>query len=161
MQFGGGAEGCLANNAWRQTKPSCVPRLEGNTEEAHRWGNRTINVGGTWNAPAPQFTDSSATDRLAPPAGYTMIYDAAGNLTYDNYSGSGTRAYDGENRLTSAQDFFGQTSTYACDGDGKRARRAVACGGAVWQVYGALSQEWPLSYSSPPVHPLILWESYS
>jgi hypothetical protein len=91
MQFGSGAEGCLTNNAWRQTKPSCVPRLEGNTEEAYRWGNRTINIGGTWNAPAPQFTASSATIRLAPPVGYTMSYDAAGNLTYDNYSGSGAR----------------------------------------------------------------------
>jgi RHS repeat-associated protein len=101
-----------------------------------RWGNRTVNAGGTWNAPAPQFTASAATNRLAPPAGYTMSYDAAGNLTYDNYTGAGTRAYDAENRMTSAQDFYGQTSTYKYDADGKRVSRRVAAGAEVWQVYG-------------------------
>jgi hypothetical protein len=54
-----------------------------------RWGNRTVNAGGTWNAPAPQFTADSANNRLAAPAGYTMSDDAAGNLTYDNYTCAG------------------------------------------------------------------------
>ncbi len=56
----------------------------------------------TWNAPAPHLTPVPATNRLAPPAGYTMTYDAAGNLVYDNYTGAGSRAYDAENRMTSA-----------------------------------------------------------
>jgi RHS repeat-associated protein len=100
-----------------------------------RWGNRTIDPG-TYGVPEPQFTASTATNRLSPPAGYTMTYDAAGNLTFDNYTGAGTRTYDGENRMTSAQDYYGQTSTYAYDGEGKRVRRTVAGGASVWQVYG-------------------------
>lgn len=102
-----------------------------------RWGNRTVNAGGTWNAPAPPFTVNPATNRLAPPAGYTMNYDAAGNLTYDNYTGAGSRAYDAEGRMTSAQDYYGQTTVYGYDADGKRVRRGVAGGAEVWQVYGA------------------------
>jgi RHS repeat-associated protein len=101
-----------------------------------RWGNRTVNAGGTWNAPASQYTASGTTNRLAPPAGYTMTYDAAGNLTFDDYAGAGTRAYDAENRMTTAQDFYGQTSTYTYDADGRRVRRRVANGAEVWQIYG-------------------------
>ena len=101
-----------------------------------RWGNRTVNVGGTWNAPVPQFTASSATNRLTPPSGFTMSYDNAGNLTYDDYTGAGTRTYDAENRMTSAQDFYGQTSTYTYDADGHRVARSVAGGAGVWQIYG-------------------------
>jgi YD repeat-containing protein len=101
-----------------------------------RWGNRTVNAGGTWNAPAPQFTASAATNRLSPPAGYTMTYDPAGSLTYDNYTGAGTRTYDAENRMTSAQDFYGQTSVYSYDAESQRVRRQVAGGASVWQIYG-------------------------
>ena len=32
-----------------------------------------------------------------------MNYDGAGNLTTDTYSGNGSRTYDAENRMTSAQ----------------------------------------------------------
>ncbi|MDQ3802234.1 MAG: discoidin domain-containing protein [Acidobacteriota bacterium] len=103
-----------------------------------RWGNRTINAANTTNAPEPQFTASAATNRLAPPAGFTMNYDAAGNLTYDNYTGAGTRGYDAEGRMTSAQFVSGQlqTAVYAYDSDGRRVRRGLGVGGEVWQVYG-------------------------
>ena len=101
-----------------------------------RWGNRTINVAGTQNAPAPQFTPIAATNRLAPPAGFTMTYDTAGNLVYDDYTGAGTRSYDAENRMTSARDFSTQTSTYTYDADGRRVRRRVSGGAEVWQVCG-------------------------
>jgi RHS repeat-associated protein len=101
-----------------------------------RWGNRTVDAAVTANAPEPAFTASASTNRLSPPAGYMMTYDAVGNLINDNYTGAGTRAYDGENRMTSAQDYQGQTSSYAYDADGKRVRRSVAAGASVWQVYG-------------------------
>ncbi len=104
-----------------------------------RWGNRTIDPS-TWGAPEPQFTASTSTNRLSPPGGYTMTYDAAGNLTYDNFTGAGTRVYDAENRMTSAQDFYGQTSVYAYDGDGRRVSRTVVGGATVWQVYGMGSE---------------------
>jgi YD repeat-containing protein len=65
-----------------------------------------------------------------------MTYDPAGNLTYDNYTGAGSRSYDAENRMTSAQDFYGQVSTYAYDSGGARVRIKVAGGAEVWQVYG-------------------------
>jgi RHS repeat-associated protein len=99
------------------------------------WGNRTIDQS-SWNVPKPNFTVSTSTNRLQPPAGYTMTYDAAGNLTFDDFTGAGTRAYDAEGRLTSAQDIYGQTSAYAYDADGRRVRRSAGSGAAVWQVYG-------------------------
>ncbi|MDQ3802272.1 MAG: hypothetical protein M3416_00215, partial [Acidobacteriota bacterium] len=103
-----------------------------------RWGNRAINAANTTNAPEPQFTASAATNRLSPPAGYTMAYDTAGNLTTDTYTGSGTRTYDAENRMTSAQFVSGQaqTAAYTYDADGKRVKRHLGAGGEVWQVYG-------------------------
>jgi RHS repeat-associated protein len=100
-----------------------------------RWGNRTINAGLTWGAPAPQFTADPATNRLSPPAGYTMSYDTAGNLTFDNYTGQGTRAYDAEGRMKQAQDIYQNWSTYTYDADGRRVKRATAYG-ETWQVYG-------------------------
>jgi RHS repeat-associated protein len=107
-----------------------------------RWGNRTINAAGTANAPAPQYAASSSTNRLSAPAGYTMSYDAAGNLTYDNYrggqGGGGARAYDAENHMTSAQFVSGvlQTAIYTYDAFGNRTRRNTGAGGEVWYVYG-------------------------
>ena len=100
-----------------------------------RWGNRTINASLTWGAPAPQFTADPTTNRLSPPAGYTMSYDAAGNLTFDNYTGQGTRAYDAEGRMKQAQDIYQNWSTYTYDADGRRVKRATAYG-ETWQVYG-------------------------
>ena len=108
-----------------------------------RWGNRTINAA-TTNAPEPQFTASSATNRLGVPAGYTdrMDYDAAGNLINDTYTsygrtdGTPTRLYDAENRLTTAKDGSLQVvSSYSYNADGQRTRRKVN-GVETWQVYG-------------------------
>jgi RHS repeat-associated protein len=107
--------------------------------EYDRWGNRTINaVNTTDGIPEPQFTVDTATNRLGVPGGYAgvMQYDAAGNLTNDTHTGYGTRSYDAENRMTSAQDVYGQTSTYTYDAGGRRTRRRIAGGGEVWQVYG-------------------------
>ena len=111
-----------------------------------RWGNRTINAAGTqvfganptYSIPEPQFTANAANNRLSPPAGYTMSYDAAGNLTSDTYTGSGTRSYDAEGRMTSAQFLSGQlqTAVYTYDADGRRVKRDAGAAAEVWQVYG-------------------------
>ena len=64
-----------------------------------------------------------------------MTYDASGNLTFDSYTGAGSRAYDAENRMTSAADSYNGTSTYTYDADGHRIKRANIYG-ETWQVYG-------------------------
>jgi RHS repeat-associated protein len=104
-----------------------------------RWGNRTINAANSWGGvPEPQFTVDSATNRLSVPNGATgvMNYDANGNLYNDTYTGFGTRNFDAEDRVTSAQDVYGQTSTYTYDAGGLRVRKRIAGGTEQWQVYG-------------------------
>lgn len=127
-----------------------------------RWGNRTINAGGTWLGPLPatpaptpapsdlvnekQFdkTDLQNTNRLYAPGDIAlgmshrrMQYDEAGNLTRDDYTGGGARAYDAEGRVTSAEFVAGQTQTasYTYDADGRRVKRSLGAGGDVWQIY--------------------------
>jgi RHS repeat-associated protein len=106
-----------------------------------RFGNRTVDANNTWNAPAPQFGVNPATNRLTAPAGYSMSYDAAGNLVNDSYSAYGsptgqqTRYYDAENRMVSAQINSSQSAAYTYDGEGRRVKRNAGTG-EVWQVYG-------------------------
>ena len=64
-----------------------------------------------------------------------MQYDNAGNLTYDSYTGQGTRLYDAENRMTAAQDLNQSWSYYTYDGDGRRVSRNIN-GAETRQVYG-------------------------
>jgi len=102
-----------------------------------RYGNRTIDQANTWGTgiPKPNFGVDTNTNRLTPPAGYTMSYDAVGNLTFDNSDGiGGTRTYDAENRMKQAW-ANNQWQTYNYDGDGHRVRRNVN-GTETWQVYG-------------------------
>ncbi len=118
-----------------------------------RYGNRTINVGGTWvNDPNPpanpivpekEFAADANTNRLLVPAGKTgtMSYDNAGNLVYDSYTDfakGGGRTFDAENRMVAGQFFDGQVraATYVYDGDGKRVKRDNGLGVVTWQVYG-------------------------
>ena len=126
-----------------------------------RWGNRTVNAEGTWLGPLPpapaptptpselvnekQFdkSDFQNTNRLYAPGDTALLmgqrlmqYDGAGNLINDDYTGGGTRAYDAENRMTSAQTGPSQTASYAYDADGRRVKRLVGGAGEVWQVYG-------------------------
>ena len=64
-----------------------------------------------------------------------MDYDAAGNVINDTYSGAGSRAYDGENRMTSGWGGNSQSQLYSYDGRGQRITRTVD-GVTSWQVYG-------------------------
>ena len=64
-----------------------------------------------------------------------MSYDPAGNVTYDNYTGAGTRTYDAVNRIVSAQANATQTAFYTYDGNGQRVKRNTGSG-EVWRVYG-------------------------
>ncbi len=104
-----------------------------------RWGNRTIHQTNTWGdgINKKQFNVSASNNnRLEVPVGQvgTMTYDAAGNLITDTYTGTGTRVYDAENRMTEAQDSYG-TSYYTYDADGHRTRRKIN-GQETWQIYG-------------------------
>jgi RHS repeat-associated protein len=100
-----------------------------------RWGNRTIDqVNTTANVPKPNFGVNTTNNRLTAPAGYSMSYDAAGNLTTDTYTGEGNRTYDAENRMKQAW-ANNQWQTYSYDGDGRRIKRIVN-GTETWQVYG-------------------------
>jgi RHS repeat-associated protein len=118
-----------------------------------RWGNRTINAGGTsgYGVNNKQFdaNDLACTNRLYAPGDTTgqctpkpesqrqMRYDEAGNLKYDTYSGQAAqRTYDAENRMTMEQSSATSVfSYYAYDADGHRARRNTY-GQETWQVYG-------------------------
>ena len=118
-----------------------------------RYGNRTINAGATSSGINSQaFEVDTTTNRLLATGDSAltganlpqrkMRYDAAGNLTNDNWSSYGssspgaiTRTYDAENRMTSAWDSSGGISYYTYNADGKRVRRKI---GSVetFQVYG-------------------------
>ena len=75
-----------------------------------RYGNRKIKPA-SWGTGinTKQFDVDPNTNRLIVPAGQTgvMNYDAAGNLTNDTYSSYGSRTYDAENKMTSAQELCG------------------------------------------------------
>lgn len=125
-----------------------------------RYGNRTINQGGTTqNAGinSQQFTVDANNNRLGVPTNRpeVMGYDAAGNLTTDTYtaagtSGAGGRSYDAENRMTQATDAYNNpVASYTYDAEGKRVRRNLS-GQETWQIYGAggeLLAEYPASSS--------------
>jgi RHS repeat-associated protein len=112
--------------------------------EYDRYGNRQIRAATTTaNINRQQFEVEAATNRLVAPGDLSrsmsqrqMRHDAAGNLTFDSYTGTGSRIYDAENRMTTASDTSGQTSTYTYDADGRRVRRNTASQGEVWQIYG-------------------------
>jgi RHS repeat-associated protein len=101
-----------------------------------RWGNRTINQASSWGAGVskPNFSVDQVNNRLRVPAGYTLGYDAAGNVTFDNYSGEGQRLYDANNRLIQAW-ANNQWQVYTYDANGSRVRRRVN-NQETWQVYG-------------------------
>jgi len=102
-----------------------------------RWGNRTIHQTNTWGAeiPKPNFGVDTLTNRLTVPTGYSMIYDAAGNLITDTYTGAGNRVYDAENKMRQAWGGNNQWQYYTYDADGHRTRRKID-GQETWQIYG-------------------------
>jgi RHS repeat-associated protein len=101
-----------------------------------RYSNRLVDQTNTFGdgISKPDFGLDVNTNRLTAPAGYTMTYDAAGNLTNDTYTGQGQRTYDAENRMKQAW-ANNQWQTYSYDGDGRRVKRLVN-GTETWQVYG-------------------------
>jgi len=102
-----------------------------------QYGNRTLSGWFGTGIPGQSFSVDTNTNRLGVPSGSygSMQYDANGNLTYDTYSGNGTRNYDAENRMVSATNNGGQTSIYTYDADGHRVRRN-SFNSETWQVYG-------------------------
>lgn len=124
-----------------------------------RWGNRTINGAGTFSPtanpgtiPEPGYgVDPAHNNRLTAPAGFSLTYDAAGNVLTDTLAGaSDARVYDAENRMTAAR---GGLSQYRYNADGQRVRRYEAPT-ETWQVYGfdgELLAEYPSG--STPANP--------
>jgi len=125
-----------------------------------RWGNRTIDTMASFGYANIAFTVDTANNRLGKPGGSTctgtksgMCYDAAGNLTFDDYSvsaGAGERTYDAENRMATAA---GGAHIYTYDANGQRTRRKIS-GTETWQVYGfggELLAEY--AYNSSPSSP--------
>ncbi|MFL6207266.1 MAG: RHS repeat-associated core domain-containing protein [Pyrinomonadaceae bacterium] len=110
-----------------------------------RFGNRTINAAGTTSIAGVSntvFTVDTSTNRLGVPANQsgTLTYDAAGNQTFNSYSGSAAVRYDydAENRLTESYNNVGAGQTvsrYVYDSDGRRTRR-ITGGQETWQLYG-------------------------
>jgi RHS repeat-associated protein len=121
-----------------------------------RWGNRTIDQNVTIGTPlkpqfelGPQAPDQEVAepsnrlygqgDNARAASQKTMRYDAAGNLVYDIYQGGlgggGTRSYDAENRMVTAQINSTQSAAYTYDADGRRMKRNTGWV-EVWQVYG-------------------------
>lgn len=113
-----------------------------------RFGNRTIeqaNTSAGLNSTQFDRTEMYSTNRIYAPGDTAlpmpqrrMQYDAAGNLTFDNYTGQGGRSYDAENRMTLA---FGNgfSQFYSYDGEGNRVKRTVN-GVETWQVYSVGGQ---------------------
>jgi RHS repeat-associated protein len=102
-----------------------------------QYGNRTIDQANIIGAvPHPEFAVDQNTNRLGVPNGQpgAMTYDAAGNLTFDSYTGEGSRVYDAENRMTQAW-ANNQWQVYSYDAGGRRVKRNVS-GTEIWQVYG-------------------------
>jgi RHS repeat-associated protein len=131
-----------------------------------RFGNRTINAGGTES----YFTNGQGQrearqdiinelqygvrtaknqlmhsgDNVNDPshASNRLRYDAVGNLVFDNYTqGAQWRGYDADNRVQTIKDCETCTERvrYSYDADGKRVKRLMAVGASwaeTWQVYG-------------------------
>ncbi len=111
-----------------------------------RWGNRQIDLNQTWGGPgSTQFdmNEVANTNRIyaAGPTSDTslpmnqrqMRYDASGNLTYDTWTGQGSRTYDAENRMTGSAGV--SAASYVYDADGHRVKRIVGST-ETWQIYG-------------------------
>jgi RHS repeat-associated protein len=104
-----------------------------------RWGNRRIDTAVTYgigiNKKAVDVNPN--TNQLLVPSGQSGLieYDAAGNLKNDTYTGAGARAYDAENKITSAGGWDNQSQLYSYDGSGQRIKR-TAYGVQTWHVYG-------------------------
>src|ERR1043166_9358712 len=111
-----------------------------------RWGNRLIDNANTYGTGINNlaFEKQDAKNRLFAPGDVALgdgspqrriDYDLAGNQTKNTYTGYGTAAYDGENRITSIQNNQSGSSIYVYDGNGQRIKRTTA-GIETWQVYG-------------------------
>jgi RHS repeat-associated protein len=121
---------------WLGEYQNAATNTAGQDYSYDRFGNRSMTGWGTGTSNQPFSVDTS-TNRLGVPSGQygVMQYDAAGNLTNDTYSGTGTRSYDVENRMVSATNNAGQQSIYTYDAEGRRVRRN-SYGQETWQAYG-------------------------
>lgn len=131
------------------------------------FGNRTVSSAG--GAPSRQFDggDFARTNRLYAPGDTSlpmnqrhMRYDAAGNLTYDDYSdtkSAGGREYDAENRMTSAWGGDPVSGTYqnfySYDGDGRRVKSITGSGGKTTVFVYDAAEQLVAEYASSTAQP--------
>ena len=126
--------------SWVNAGGGWLPQSYAQRYKYDRWGNRTIDTPGTWGIGINRkaFDVNTSNNRLTMPVGQTgmMTYDAAGNLTFDNYTNTASHnyQYDAENRLKQAM-VGSTTNTYYYDADGRRVRRVTGAT-ETWQVYG-------------------------
>lgn len=128
------------NRLQRVNEYTANPALDWQQEFVYdQWGNRTIHQTNTWGTGINKkaFTVNPSSNRLGKPSGQlgTMIYDEAGNLTTDSYSGYGAATFDAENRMIAGQDSYAGWSYYTYNADGQRSRRKIN-NLETWQVYG-------------------------
>jgi YD repeat-containing protein len=105
-----------------------------------RYGNRRIDEPNTTQALRPPAGQNPTInpDNNRYHAGQGYSYDTAGNLTSDVRGFA--LSYDGENRLTQANDGqAGGLSTYSYDGDGRRVKKVTGAVTTVF-VYNASGQ---------------------
>jgi RHS repeat-associated protein len=135
------SEQSLGNGHICLSRPGCPGSpLWSQSYKYDSWGNRVVNQS---LIPNPYVSKTYDVDwqhnRLKVPDSQTgtMVYDAAGNLIADSYTGVGmpsSASYDANNKMTSAQsgaDVF----TYNYAADGSRVRRKIL-NVETWQIYG-------------------------
>ncbi|NOT61489.1 MAG: RHS repeat-associated core domain-containing protein [Acidobacteria bacterium] len=144
---------------WVNPAEGWLPQSYSQRYKYDRWGNRQLNVVATWGIGINRkdFGKNDTNNRLTAPVGQSgmMTYDAAGNLTFDNYSTPIPQCYeyDAENRLKNVKlnnCSNAVTHTYTYEADGKRTRRNVN-GVETWLIYGLGSElvaEYPVGGTS-------------
>ena len=137
--------------SWVNVNGGWLPQSYAQKYKYDRWGNRQLNTAATWGIGINRkdFAVNTGNNRLEMPTGNScsgapngMCYDAAGNLTFDNYTNTTSQSYqyDAENRLKQAT-VTSSTNTYSYDGSGQRVKRMVWENGVLmlkeyWQIYG-------------------------
>jgi len=96
------------------------------------YGNRTAQSVTAGSGPSNSVTVSTSTNRITAMGGYTLYYDANGNLTQDDLY---KYKYDAENRLVEVKNLSDTLiATYAFDGNSLRTIKVVGAD-RTWYLY--------------------------
>ena len=120
-------------NRWLTSTPAGLPAPTAEVPQGSSWYQASNQITGWYYDCAGNITGIPVTPGSTPPCGTTPT----GTLLR-------TATYDAENRMTSATDSNGNTTTYVYDGDGRRVQKTTPQGTTVF-VYdpmGNLAQEY-------------------